>query len=169
MKVFRWIFFLFCFFSCISCAVDEQCRQNKQVHLGVDFYHVDVNLDANTITRSPLKIDSLTVKGLKYDSINSKYVNTDSVLYNNSKSISAITLPLHKFENLSMYQIRFNTKIDTLTVLHTNSNDYLSLECGCIKVHFIDTVLTTHNFVDSIHIINHNVNNIDAENIRIFK
>lgn len=177
MKKYHYIVFLLCILLSTSCVVDEQCRQNTQVQLEVGFYHVKKSITQDTITTSTLTIDTLTVKGLKFDSINSKYILADSILYNNSRLESSLLLPLHKFENVSKYQITFKTKIDTvkvvkidtLTVLHQNTNDYLSLECGCIKIHSIDTVFTTNHFADSIRIVNHNVNNINAENIRIYK
>ena len=164
--------FITCFISVLviaSCAIDEQCRQNKNVQLGATFYHITKNQITGTISNTSLMIDSITVTGLKYDTINNKYI-AESVLYNNSKTKSNIYLPLHKFENTSKYEVVFNNVIDTLTVLHRNINQYLSLECGCMIVHSIDTVLTTNNFkIVSIRIINHDVKTENAENIRIYK
>ena len=169
MKLFRHIQILFCFLHLTSCFVDEQCRENKYVALNAGFYHVVKNQTTGVSTKTTLSIDSLTVKGLIFDSITSKYVYVDSILYNHSKSINKIYIPLHKFVNVSSYEVTLNTKTDTLTVLHTNSNEYLSLECGCLKVHSIDTVLTTNHFIDSVSITKHNVNTSNAENIRIYK
>lgn len=169
MKLFQQILILYCFVNLTSCIVDEQCRQNKNVALYAGFYHVVKNQTTGIITKSTLTIDSLTIKGLKFDSIYSKYVYVDSILYNKTKSINKINIPLHKFVNVSKYEVTFNTKIDTVTILHTNSDEYLSLECGCLKTHVIDSVQTTNHFIDSIKISNNNVNTNNAENIRIYK
>ena len=188
MKNQLFILFLFCILLIASCAVDEQCRTNLNVSMEMGLYHVVRNKTLDTITTSTLTIDSLTVKGLRFDSLAKKYVYVDSIIYNNSKLVSSINLPLHNFEPISVFEITFNNKIitnnlitnkkdtipltnikDTLTVIHENTNKYLSLDCGSIKVHTIDTAYTTKNFIDSIHIVNHNVNNINAENIKIFK
>ena len=169
MKLFQKILILYCFVNLTSCIVDEQCRQNKNVALYAGFYHVVKNQTTGIITKSTLTIDSLTIKGLKFDSIYSKYVYVDSILYNKTKSINKINIPLHKFVNVSKYEVTFNTKIDTVTILHTNSDEYLSLECGCLKTHVIDSVQTTNHFIDSIKISNNNVNTNNAENIRIYK
>ncbi len=169
MKLFQHIVILYCLLNLTSCIVDEQCRENKYVAFMAGFYHVVKNQTSGLVTKSTLSIDSLTVKGIMFDSIVSKFVYVDSILYNNSKSISKIAIPLHKFIEVSKYEVKFNTKIDTITVLHTNTNEYLSLECGCLKVHSIDTVLTTNHFIDSVTISNHNVNTTNAENILIFK
>jgi hypothetical protein len=132
-------------------------------------YHVVKNQTTAAVTTSALSIDSLTIKGLKYDSIAQNYVYVDSNLFIKSKLTSKIYLPLHKFKVESKYEVTFNQTKDTITVLHENVDQFLSLECGCIKIHTIDTALTTNHFVDSIRIINHNVNTNNAENIHLFK
>jgi len=169
MKKYVFIFsFLFVLLS-MSCTVDEQCRTNKIVEMGIGFYHVVKNDSTKIVTTTSLSIDSLTIKGLKYDSIAQNYVYVDSNLFIKSKLTSKIYLPLHKFKVESKYEVTFNKTKDTITVLHENADQFLSLECGCIKIHTIDTVLTTNHFVDSIRIINHNVNTNNAENIHLFK
>jgi len=169
MKAKNFILIAICISTLSSCIVDEQCRQNKNVELGATFYHVSKNQTTGAVSQLSLTIDSVTVKGLSYDSVNNKYFYVDSILYNKSKSISNVYLPLHKFSNTTKYEVKFNTTVDTLTILHTNSVQYLSLECGCMKVHNLDTVLTTNHFVDSVRIINHNVKTDNAENLRIYK
>jgi hypothetical protein len=74
-----------------------------------------------------------------------------------------------KFATSSTFKLKFKTISDTMTIYHTNLNDYLSLECGCIILHKIDTVTITRHFIDSVRIINHDVNTINAENIRLYK
>ena len=152
-----------------SCIVDEQCRQNKNVELGITFFHVNKNITSGLITKTALSIDSITVKGLNFDSINKKYIYIDSIIYNNAKLINNVYLPLQKFKISTKYELKFNLKIDTITILHSNSDEYLSLECGCIKIHNIDTITTTNHFIDSVSIINHSVKTNNAENIRIYK
>lgn len=152
-----------------SCVVDEQCRQSKTVQFVANVYHVSINSQTGVITRTAKTLDSLTVRGLLTDTINNKYFYTDSVLYNSQKSLSSFNLPLHKFSNNSKYEVKFNAIADTITILHTNSDVYLSLECGCLKTHSIDTVLVTRHFIDSVSISNHTVNTTNAENLRIYK
>jgi hypothetical protein len=151
-----------------SCANDEQCRQNRYIALKIDFFHVVANKTRDTITTSNLVFDSITVKGLKYDTLTSKYTYADSVY--TIKVKSTLDLLLHKFSTVSKFEIRFNKTIDTLTVIHTNSNYFLSLECGCLKNHYIDSAFSTNHFqFDSIRISNPTVNTSNAENIRIYK
>ena len=143
--------------------VDDTCRKDRYVKMGVSFYKKTYNPITNKYTISINSIDSLTVRGL--DSLN---MPVDSILYDNQKAISKINIPLNKFKTVSKFEIKFNQKTDTITILHTNSDQYLSLECGCLKVFSIDTVLTT-NHNDSLKITNHNVNTTNAEHLQIYK
>jgi hypothetical protein len=127
----------------------------------VGIYHVSNN--GTTITSNALYIDSITIKG----------IGVDSILYNNSKKTQNVVLPLNKLDSLqeSSFQVKFNNITDTITIVHQNKTEYLSLECGCIKTHIIDTVLTTNHFIDSVHISVHDVNTTTSakENIKIYK
>jgi hypothetical protein len=115
----------------------------------------------------PLIIDSLTVQGLRIDSTG-HYQLVDSILYNR-QSESSINLPLNNFKPKSTFKIKFNTILDTMTIFHANLNDYLSLECGCIVTHSIDSVNITKHYIDSVRIKIRDVNTTNAENIRLYK
>jgi len=152
-----------------SCVTDVTCTQTTYVKLTAGFYHVIPNDTTSLYTYVPFSVDSLTVQGLKFDSTTRQYHLVDSILYNKINSQSSINLPLNNFALQSKFKITFNTIVDTLSIYHTNINDYLSLECGCIKLHTIDTVIMTKHYIDSVKITNHNVNALNAENIRLFK
>ena len=179
MKKFIFIVFIFAIFLHVSCASDETCTQSKNVKLTVGFYHVSYNDLTKANTFSALSIDSLTIQGMKIDTLTGQFHLVDSILYNNQKKVSTIDLPLNnlllksntskKFSTQSTFKIKFNTTVDTMTIYHTNLNDYLSLECGCIVTHSIDTVIMTNHFIDSVRIKIHDVNTINAENISLYK
>lgn len=170
MKATHFIVLLLSVFFITSCVVDEQCRQNKNVELGVSLYHITKVQSTGSINRTSLILDSITVKGLIYNSLSNNYDYADSILYNNSRLISKVFLPLHKFQNISKYEVKFNSVIDTVTIFHTNTDEYLSLECGCMKTHTIDSVHITNNFkIDSVRILNNNVKSDNAENLRFYK
>ncbi len=170
LKSYKFICFISIIFSGImlSCSSDEQCRENKDVVMQADFYHVVFNAATQTYSINKITIDSITIQGLKRDSITGNEVLIDSVLYNNSKSLSSINLPLNKFQGESKFLLKINGINDTLVIYHTNQNQYLSLQCGCIKTFNIDTIISTHHFIDSTSIVLHQVNTNNAENIRIF-
>lgn len=141
-----------------SCSNDETCRKNKYVSLQVSLYKVSLNPTNNTFVTAAWNVDSITVQGL----------GSDSVLYKNSKKISLLSLNLNKIETQTAYELNINKIKDTLTITHTNITEFLSLECGCLKVYSIDSAFVTKHAIDSIQIINHQVNTDNATNIRIF-
>jgi hypothetical protein len=112
---------------------------------------------------STMLVDSLTVQGLSILNVPS-----DSILYSNRKKVGKIILPLNKFAAQSRFLVKFNQMTDTITVFHKNFHEFLSLECGCIKVHEIDSVQVSKNFVDSTHLKYKFVNTTNAEHIQIF-
>mgnify|MGYP003591157508 FL=1 len=106
-----------------------------------------------------LIIDSLTVKGL----------DSDSLIYNNSKKVKSIALPLRIGNTETAFEFRINNITDTLYFQHSNNDQYfISLECGCVVTHEILGVSTTAHFSDSIIINNKDVNNIETTHIQIF-
>lgn len=167
MKKYILIALLFSLFLNSSCVSDGTCIQTKYVKLTANFYLVNPtdSIIANRI--KGLYVDSITVQGLKYDSIARLYHSVDSILYDN-KNVNSIDLPLSNNQTMSIFKLKFKNIVDTMTIYHSNINDYLSLECGCIITHAIDSVTTTKHYIDSVRIKIYEVNTINAENIRIY-
>lgn len=163
MKYFYFILTFFFIGLIVSCSSDEQCRKDRYVKMSISIYHLEYNQTTSQTTKTSLSIDSISVRGLT-----SEGLNVDSILYNNQKKIYKLEFPLNKFVPESKFVVTFNNTKDTITILHQNINEFLSLECGCLKVHSIDTVLTTNHYVDSVKIINHNVNTISTEHLQIY-
>lgn len=160
MKHLTNIILLLAILATVSCSNDEQCRKDRYVKMQVAVYHVTYNPTTKTRTAAYLTIDSLTAKG----------IGVDSILYNNQKKIYSMTLPLNKLDSVSRFQVTFNNTTDTVTILHTNYDTYLSLECGCIKTHTVDSVITTNHFLDSASIFIHDVNTSTSakEHIKLY-
>ena len=146
----------------ISCTSNEECTEDRIAKMGVSFYTQALDASTKKYSVQAVSLDTLSVRGLKANG-----TLVDSILYK-AINIHNAYLPLNKFESSSKFVLSFKTGKDTIEVLHTNSDYYLSLECGCMKVHAIDTVLTTTNIVDSVKIINHKVNATNAEHVQIF-
>lgn len=164
MRYFIKFLYLLIVLAVVSCNADDKCRKDKFVKLQVGIYHFVYNPTTLTNTVAALNVDSITVKG----------IGVDSILYKNRKSIHKITLPLNKqqYTNVnSAFEITFNNIKDTVLIIHENSDQYLSLECGCIKTHKIDTILITNHFLDSASITIHDVNTITSakEHIKLYK
>lgn len=167
MKQFIYILLISFLLFGASCTKDEECRKNRYVNMEIGLYHVSFNAATQVNVKSILSIDSLTLRGINVDASGNESL-VDSILYNNIKSVNKLILPLNKIKEQSKYLVQFNQVMDTITVFHKNTEYYLSLECGCIKTFSIDTVLTTNNFIDSIRITNHTVDNNNAEHLQIY-
>lgn len=139
-----------------SCNTDETCRKSRTVLIGMDFYLDTINKQTNQVVVQKLTIDSLWVLG----------ENLDKFFYAKQKT-NTIKLPLNLFENETSFQMRFNKTTDTVTIKYKNITEFLSLDCGYIRTHEIDSVISTRNFIDSITILNQKVGTIYVENIKI--
>jgi hypothetical protein len=153
------LFFIFCFFA--ACDSDEQCRQNAPVLMNVRFYKSVID------TAGMQKNSAATFR------IGAKGEGTDSVLYQNAP-VSGINLPLNKLDNHSAFTLSVRetdttaTYTETLTVWHSNIEEY-SFECGCLVTFKIDSVQITNQFIDSLSVINKNINTQNAENIQLYR
>lgn len=134
----------------ISCTQEETCREKTAVYLRAGFYTVGTSNTKN--------VDSLTVYGFMQDSL----------LYNVSNNINKVNLPLNKADNTSIFVMQFNQVNDTLFVLYTNSEYFISYPCGMIITHKIDTVIATNHVIRELKIINHEINTTDVQHIQIF-
>ena len=126
--------------------------------MGAKFYQDTLNLKTNQYVTINFKADSLTASG----------VNNDSIIYKKVTNLSEIKLPVDKLKTQSRFSIKFNEVYDTITVLYHNTDEYLSLECGCVRTHTIDTVLTTNHIIEKIKIIQPIINTTYVENIKIY-
>jgi len=137
----------------LGCTSTEECREDKTVNLKLVMYK------KTDLTNTAIAVDSVWVNGLE----------RDSFLYQNSKSVGLLKLPLNTSREQSDFILRFNDTTDTLSVFYTNNNAYfISLACGCITSHTIDEVISTNHFIDSVRIVQRVVLNADAEHIQIF-
>lgn len=142
-----------------ACNSSDDCREETDVKLTIDFMTRTYDNNSKTYKNAALVIDSLTVRGL----------GSDSLIYNNSKKLKSIKLPLRIGSDETAFEIRFNDITDTLYFHHNNNDQYfISLECGCVVAHEILRISTTAHFSDSIIINNKDVNNIETTHIQIF-
>jgi len=151
-KLFNILVLLFSVFL-VGCSSTDECREDKTVNMILGFYQKSDFSDV------AFTVDSVWANGLE----------KDSFLYNNSKSVNSLKLPLNAARQQSDFIVRFNNTTDTLSVFYTNNNAYfISFDCGCIATQTIDEVISTNHFIDSVRIVQREVININAEHIKIF-
>lgn len=160
-KKFYIPIFLLIISTLIACNNDETCRKSRIVNMSIHFYKDTINSKTTDTVSLVLSLDSITAYGL----------NNDSILYKKVKNKTSIVLPLNQFAEKSQFVLKSNGNYDTLTVYYKNKYEYLSLECGAVRVHQIDSVNTTGHFLHYLTIVNKDVNTTttsnNAENIKI--
>lgn len=159
MRIFNIISILLISIVLVSCTLSEECREDKDVYMQMGFYTKTLNTKTGLYVNSALAIDSLWVNGL----------GVDSFLFENSKKINSIDVPLKKLSTQTDFIVRFNQKTDTISIFYQNNDRYfISLECGCVIAHSIDEVTSTNHFIDSISVINRDITPTNAEHIQIY-
>jgi hypothetical protein len=143
-----------------SCSEDETCRQNTTTSLQAGFFKEG--------TTTALSIDTLTISGLIEDPITGGLIEKDSILYNAKKKISLINLPLSKTGNQSIFLFKCNSIKDTVMILHSNQDYFVSFACGCMVTHKIDTVLSTNHFISEVKINNYDINLNNVRHLQIY-
>jgi len=134
-----------------NCSSTGGCHQNNYVVMTAGLH--------------TLRNDTLI--GFTLDSVWVAGVGNDSVLYNNTPSVTQLSLPLQENKNITQFVIRSNAVYDTLTCYHKNIPQYISLECGCEMNYQLDSITTTHHLIKSVLIVQKNVINQPTENIQI--
>jgi len=134
----------------VGCQPDNQCHKENIVEAQISFRN-------KALTK--VSLDSVTIQG----------VGSDSVIYNNKKSLNHIALPLHKTQEVTQFVFSSGTRIDTLTLEHTNTENFISLECGCFVYHTLQNAYSCGTWIDSVAIINTEITTFNAEDhIQLF-
>jgi hypothetical protein len=117
-------------------------------------------------------VNDSTMKVKKLDSLSVIALNTiigDSIILNNEKSASSATIPLSYTKSKTVFVFKYSKSVsDTIWVTHTNTEHFLSIECGMTMYYKIDSVKHTFHAIDSVAIINSGVDVNEKENIRVF-
>lgn len=143
----------------IGCqTTDNDCTQDMRTSLGVSFFHPVMDE-----TKQYLVIQSLN------DTIKVQGIDNDSVI-NDALPISTVRLPLKSFDNQTAFMLKKDNHIaDTVTFMHENRENFVSVECGLKFTYKIVDVRFTNNRIDSVIIINRNINDNKTDNqVRIY-
>ena len=144
-----------------SCTVDTACHTTKKIRAGVGLDSMWVWNEEHTAITITDKWDTVSVRG----------IGSDSVIYNHAKNIKSFSLSLRADTNITQFEIEWKHQLDTLSIRHINDYQYISLACGCVVYHVIDSVWSRRHFIDSTYIVESDVQAIDAgheiENVRL--
>ena len=151
-----------------ACTVDTECRRSTGIHLNVVFScdSLRQSTDSARLAKDSLAMDTIrfsTISGLEIHGL-----GRDSILYTEDQTISLAKLPLRPDSLHSDFVLSFNGHTDTLTILHQNDLQFISLACGCMVFHTIDDVTGYRAFIDSVDILNTQVGTSNDQHLRIF-
>ena len=137
----------------VSCEPGKVCNQELQVAAQIILSADSVNAAGDTV--SSAQWDSILVVGVG-NSVGLK-----------GKKLKGIELELRPDTTMTQFLVQYHHQVDTLFIEHTPRLQYISAACGCAIYHTILNAWSTDLRVDSVQIINSNVENALQENLRI--
>lgn len=148
----------------MGCSSSDLCMQEMKVRMKVEFKEMQYDTSAEQYKEQNKNVDVI-VNG----------DGMDSLLYD-SVSLNVMELPLKINDSISVFVVKqlyasendTSYITDTLWVRHQNSIEFVSVECGAVMAHEIEDVIWTINRIDSVSIVNQNVNREDKSNLKIF-
>ena len=167
MKNFYSHSIVICLFFLIfaACTAETTCHKDMAVSMNV------------TLQADSLNETQHNVRYTSWDSITVQIVGDDSLLIDNSKGLKQLSLFLRPVSQdtlegntssiVTAFAMTYHTQTDTLYVEHSPRQYFVSLACGCAIYHTILNAWSSDPRVDSVQIINSNVENALQENLRI--
>ena len=154
-------------FLIAACTSETTCHKDMTVNMVV------------TLQADSLNEKQHNVRYTSWDSITVQIVGENTILWNNKKGVKQLPLFLHPTSQdpnlpeietssvITAFAMTYHLQTDTLYVEHTPRQYFVSLACGCAIYHTILNAWSSDPRVDSVQIINANVENAVQENLRI--
>ncbi|SFD24328.1 hypothetical protein SAMN05518672_1011225 [Chitinophaga sp. CF118] len=113
-------------------------------------------------------LDGFLVKDTAWPKVTLMALNKDTILSNALRS--SVFVSLSPLSDTSSFYLKLDsTKVaDTLTFLYTRKPNFVSAGCGFATFFTLDTVISTHHTIDSIHINNKEVNSSNDTHLSLF-
>ena len=138
----------------VSCEPDKVCHQELQAA-------VQIILSADSVTAA-----GDTVSYAQWDSI--LVVGVGNSVGLKGKKLKGIDLELRPDTTMTQFLVQYHHQVDTLFIEHTPRLQYISAACGCAMYHTILHAWSSDPRVDSVSIINANVESIVQDNLCIY-
>lgn len=160
----RWLIYILLLLGLVACTSGDSCMQELKISMKAEIYRMvfDSSIEQFVPEKYSLPV---TVYG----------VGRDSLLYD-TKSTSTLNLPLQKLDSISSFAFITTINqdsnlieiVDTIDIYHTNTEEFISLECGCVVSNTIVGIAQTTNRIDSIVVMSPDVNLQSTNNIKIY-
>jgi hypothetical protein len=138
----------------VSCEPGKVCNQELQVAAQIILSADSVNAAGDTVSYA--QWDSILVVGVG-NSVGLK-----------GKKLKGIELELRPDTTMTQFLMLYHDQLDTLFIKHTPRLQYISAACGCAIYHTITHAWSSDPRVDSVSIINANVESIVQDNLCIY-
>ena len=138
----------------LSCEPDKVCHQELQAAAQVILSADSVNAAGDTISYT--QWDSILVVGIGSD------------IGLRGKKIKEMCLELRPDTTMTQFLVQYHNQVDTLFIEHTPRLQYISAACGCAVYHTILRAWSSDPRVDSVSIINANVESVAQDNLCIY-
>lgn len=151
----KGIFFILLFHTILSCFLS--CSEN------------DCSLGGRPSARFTF-LNSKNGKVINlFDSLTVTALGTDSILLNRGKAINHIILPLSYVNQETTFILHYTRFLrDTIWVTHENFPHFISIDCGVSMFYHLRQIQYTTFLLDSILLVNPDINDNEKENCRIY-
>lgn len=137
-----------------SCSEEADCSMTARPMMNCNIYTLDRD---GYVVRDTLDTLTITAWG------------TDSVIVNNQEEVRELTLPLRYTADSTVLVFHYTgDALDTVTIRHTNTPYFLSMDCGYQMQQSISSVGYTRHRLDSIHITQNEAGIYGQENLQLF-
>ena len=150
--VLSWLFALGSWLL-LSCEPDKVCHQELQVV-------AQIILSADSINAGD------TILYTQWDSVSVLGVGSDIGL--KGEKLKIMGLELRPDTTMTQFLVQYHNQEDTLFIEHTPRLQYISAACGCAIYHTILRAWSSDPRVDSVSIINANVESVAQDNLCIY-
>ncbi len=143
-----------------SCSEDADCSMEGRRMIYCGLYTIDPD-NKETVLKDTL--DSLTITAL----------GTDSIILNNQKKVTKLSLPLRYTADTTALVLHYDYKrrpeyTDTIYIVHNNIPFFESIECGyTVQQTVLKASFSTYQ-LDSIYIANKEAQAYETENFKLF-
>lgn len=143
----------------VSCS-NSECFDNQNSLPLAGFY-------SSGEVPTAISIDSISIYGVGAPG--------DSILQDSVRSLSEVYLPFRIDQESTTYVIRYLAGIpgilrmaDTITFKYNIKPMFVSSACGTVYYYEMDTIETTHFFIDSVSCPRGTITNANIQNLRIY-
>ncbi|MBR5824588.1 MAG: hypothetical protein IKY67_10665 [Paludibacteraceae bacterium] len=148
----------------MSCTSEENCMQDLKFSMKAEIYRMVFDTSIEQFVPEKYSVP-ISLNGL----------GRDSLLYD-STFTSTLNIPLQKLDSISSFVLTTTIQVDTSYVTtkdtidfhHTNSEEFISIECGCIVTNLLTGVAQTTHHIDSIIVVSPEVDLQSKNNIKIY-